>query len=226
MEKQIRRKYKISDDKMLSLADTFQTMYEEDKTDFEAFNVVMFPAGFGAAFLAAIDTARNYSNDTVVMYTHADKTMEFNSKHKECCNFFKAMKPTIINVFPDNEMIWNQFGFNEYKTVLRSKWKMITFMDVLFETATTYSAELIAGGFTAVKIAEIQTLHNELNEAQLTKEGKIKERPVSTHERISLYNKVWEIMRKNKKASKAVYRNNYAMMKKYALPYKKRKKKE
>lgn len=225
MEKQNRRKYKISDSKMLVLADTFQAMYENDKSDFEAYNSVMFPVDFGAAFLEAIDAARNYSTDIEMMYTHADKTALFNAKHKECCNFFQAMKPTIMNVFPDNEMIWNQFGFNEYTTVLRAKQKMITFMEVLFETAESYSAELIAGGFTAAKIAAIQTLQNELNEAQLIKEGKIKERPVSTYERVSLLNNVWEVMLKINKVSKAVYRNSLAMTKKYALPYKKRAKK-
>lgn len=200
-------------------ADTFQSLYENDKADFEAYNNVIFHAGFGAAFLALIDSARNFLTDNVVMYTQAEETAEFSAKHKECCEFYQSIKPEIKYIFPNNEAVWNQFGFNDYQTVYRAKWKMMMFMNLLFETATHYSAELIAGGFSAAKIAKIETLANELESEQLEKDEKKKERPVITSERISLYNEVWAVVKTINAASKAVYRGSYTKLKQYELPH-------
>ena len=222
MEKQVQRKFKVRDDVMLSEADTFQGMYEADKADFEAYNNVIFHAGFGAGFLALINSARKFLTDNVVMYTQAEETAEFSAKHKECCAFYQYIKPEIEYIFPNNEAVWNQFGFNDYQTVYRTKWKMTMFMNLLFETATHYSAELIAGGFAAAKIARIETLANELESEQLDKDEKKKERPVITSERITLYNEVWAVVKTINSASKAVYMGNYAKLKQYQLPHRRK----
>lgn len=222
MDKQVKRKFKIADYIMLKEADTFQSLYESDKADFEAYNSVIFHAGFGAAFLALIDSARKFSKDNVVMYTQAEETAEFCAKHKECCKFFQLIKPEIKHIFSDNAAILNQFGFNDYQTARRIKWKMTSFMDLLFETATHYSAELIAGGFAAAKIARIEILANELKEEQMEKDEMKKERPVVTSERITLYNQVWNVMLSINAASKAVYMDNYAKLKQYELPRRKK----
>jgi hypothetical protein len=222
MEKQVQRKFKMADHIMMKEAVSFQSLYESDKADFEAYNNVIFHAGFGAGFLALIDSARSFVKDNVVMYTQAQETAEFCAKHKECCKFFQLIKPEIKHIFCDKAAILNQFGFNDYQTASKIKWKMINFMDVLFETATHYSAELIAGGFAAAKIARIETLAHELKAEQLDKDEKKKGRPVTTSERITLYNEVWDVMLVINSASKAVYMGNYAKLKQYELPHKRK----
>ncbi|MBI5402582.1 MAG: hypothetical protein HY959_04225 [Ignavibacteriae bacterium] len=218
MAKKSVRLYTVRDDVMLDGADRFNAQYTSDKADFEGFNIVMFPLTFGATFEAQIDAARACLRDMVVLDEQAEETAELGTKMKECCDYFQAMKPVIESVFPNKPAIWNQFGFNDYEKARKSQGKMIQFMEMLFEVSDKYKVELIAGGFTQVKIDKIETLAGELRQEQIDQEVAKKERPVKTQERIKLMNIVWATMQTINKASKAVYQGNYAKLAEYELP--------
>jgi hypothetical protein len=218
MAKKSVRFYTVRDDVMLDGADRFNAQYTSDKASFEGFNTVMFPVTFSATFEAQIDAARACLRDMVVLDEQAEETAELGTKMKECCDYFQAMKPVIESVFPNKPAIWNQFGFNDYEKARRSQGKMIQFMEMLYEVSDKYKAELIAGGFTQIKIDKIQTLANELRQEQIGQEVAKKERPVKTQERIKLMNAVWTTMQTINKASKAVYQGDFAKLNEYELP--------
>ena len=212
------RFYTVKDNVMLDGADTFNAQYTLDKTEFEGYNIIMFPVTFGATFQAQIDAARACLIDDVVVDEQVQETADVGIKLKECCDNFQAMKPVVETVFPGKPAIWNQFGFNDYEKARKSQGKMIQFMEMLFETSTQYKTQLIAGGFTQVKIDKIETLKNELKAEQISQELAKKERPVKTQERIILMNTVWATMQIINKASKAVFQGNFAKLAEYELP--------
>jgi len=218
MAKKEVRLYTVRDDVMLDGADRFNAQYTGDKSNFEGFNIVMFPLTFGATFESQIDAARTTLKDMVVLDEQVEETTELGAKMKECCDYFQAMKPVIESVFPNKPAIWNQFGFNDYEKARKSQGKMIQFMEMLFEVSEKYNAELIAGGFTQVKIDKIETLAGELRQEQIDQEVAKKERPVKTQERIKRMNTVWSTMQTINKASKAVFQGNYAKLAEYELP--------
>jgi len=218
MAKKLIRFFTVKDDVMLDGADTFNAQYTLDKTEFETYNLIMFPVTFGATFQAQIDAARAYLIDDVVIDEQAQETADVEIKMKECCDNFQAMKPVVETVFPGKPAIWNQFGFNDYEKARKSQGKMIQFMEMLFETSEKYKTQLIAGGFTQIKIDKIETLKNELKAEEIVQELAKKERPVKTQERIILMNTVWATMQIINKASKAVFQGNYAKLAEYELP--------
>lgn len=218
MAKKAVRLYTVRDDVMLDAADRFHSQYETDEADFAAWNAVMFPPAFKTDFKDKIDAARAFVRDNVVVDEQVEETMEVGEKLKECGNYFQAMKPVIESTFPNKPAIWNQFGFNDYRKSHRSHGKMILFMEMLYETSEKYKTELIANGFTQLKIDAIETLKEELRTEQIEQEVAKKQRPVKTQERITLMNAVWAEMLKINKASKAVYQGNYAKLNEYELP--------
>lgn len=218
MAKKVVRLYTVRDDVMLDGADRFNGQYTADKTDFETFNTVMFPITFSATFLAQIDAARACLKDDVVIDEQVEETVEVGAKLKECGDYFQAMKPVIESVFPNKHAIWNQFGFNDYEKSRKSQGKMIQFMEMLYNVSDKYKTELIAGGFTQIKIDKIQTLGNELRQEQLDQELAKKSRPVKTQERINLMNIVWKTMQTINRATKGIYIGNYAKLNEYELP--------
>jgi len=212
------RIFTVRDDVMLDAADRFHAQYLLDEADFSGWNAVMFPAAFKTDFNAKIDAARAYVRDNVVVDEQVEETKELDVKLKECRNYFQAMKPVIESTFPNKPAVWNQFGFNDYRDASKSQGKMILFMEMLYETSEKYKTELIANGFTQLKIDAIETLKEELRAEQIEQEVAKKQRPVKTQERITLMNAVWEDMLKINRASKAVYQGNYAKLNEYELP--------
>lgn len=212
------RKYKCPDPVMLDSGDTILVLYTEDEAEFFAYNAVMFPPAFKTIFQTHITSARDVVKDMVVVDEQQEETVEVSVKMKECLTYFQKMKPTIMFTFPDKPAIWNQFGFNDYGFASNSQGRMVQFMDMLHKTSVKYSAELIANGWTQVKIDQSDTLTNELNAENTEQEQAKKNRPVETQERIIILNTCWDDMVFVTNAAKAVFYNNFAKLHQYTLP--------
>lgn len=218
MAEKVIRLYTVRDDVMLDAADTFHALYTVDESDFQSYNIVMFPITFKTDFLTEINDARAVEKDMVVIDEQVEETEEVKGKHKECAAYFQDMKPVIEATFPNNKAVWNQFGYNDYQAAVHSQGRMIQFMEMLHLTTEKYKIELIAQGFTQPQIDMISQLKDELRQEQVEQEAAKKERPVKTQERILILNKPWISMQKINAASKAVYRDNYAKLNEYELP--------
>ena len=195
------RLYTVRDTVMLDSSDVFYTLYSSDETDFQGYNLVLFPVNFKTDFLAEIDAARLVKKDMVVVDEQVDENAEVIGKHKECCDYFQGMKQVIEETFPNKPAVWNQLGYNDYQAAYHSQGRMIQFMEMLYLTSDTYKVELIAKGFTQPKIDMILQLKNEIRQEQVEQETAKKERPVKTQETILILNKPWLSMRKINRAS-------------------------
>ncbi len=214
----ITRKYNCTDPVMLDAGDTLHALYVADESDFTGYNAIMFPAGYKTSFLAKVTAARNVVKDMVVVDEQQEETLQVTAKMKECAAYYQKMKPTIMFAFPNNTAVWNQFGFNDYLGVFRNQGRLTQFMEMLFITSTTYSAELIAKGWSAPKIAECGTLSTEMRNEQTEQETAKKDRPVETQERIVILNDCWVDMSFVTNGAKAVFYDNFAKLHQYVLP--------
>ena len=212
------RLYNCPDSVMLVSADTLYVLYVEDESEFFAYNPVMFPPGFKTIFQTHITAARDVIKDVVVVDEQQEETFEVTAKMKECFSYFQKMKPTIMFTFPNKPAVWNQFGFNDYDFARRSQGRMVQFMDMLHKTSVKYSVELIAKGWTQLKIDECETLAGQLNVENTEQEQAKKNRPVETQERIVILNTCWEDMVFVTNAAKAVFYDDYAKLHQYTLP--------
>ncbi|MBI4946167.1 MAG: hypothetical protein HY840_07175 [Bacteroidetes bacterium] len=215
----IKRIYHVADSTMLDSADVFHALYVVDEADYSGFSSAIFTANFKTDFLAEINAARAVVQDMINIDEMAEETALVTAKTKECADYFISAKFFIEKAFPDNQAVWNQFGYNDYRKASRSQSKMIGFMEMFFIVATKYTAQLNAQGFTAAKIAQIQTLETQLRTEQLDQETFKKNRPLWTQDRIIILNKPYQRMVDIHNASKTIYKNNFAKLHQYALPH-------
>ena len=218
MAVKIVRLYRCPDSIMIEAADTLIALYIDDESEFFAYNAVMFPPEFKTTFQTHITSAHNVIKDMVVVDEQQEESLEVTAKMKECFAYFQRMKPTIMFTFPNKPAVWNQFGFNDYDFARRSHGRMVQFMDMLHKTSVKYSVELIAKGWTQVKIDQCETLAGELKTENTEQEQAKKDRPVETQERIVVLNTCWEDMVFVTNAAKAVFYDNFAKLHQYTLP--------
>ena len=218
MSVKIIRLYNCPDPTMIESADTLIALYIVDESEFFDYNALMFPLGYKTTFQTHITAAHDVIKDEVVVDEQQEETGEVTEKMKECYAYFQKMKPTIMFTFQNKPAVWNQFGFNDYDFARRSHGRMVQFMDMLHKTSVKYSVELIAAGWTQVKIDQCETLAGELKTENTEQEQAKKDRPVETQERIIILNTCWEDMVFVTNAAKAVFYDNFAKLHQYTLP--------
>ena len=212
------RPYNTSDAAFLEFARVVHGHFTDNLSDFTAFDADL-DATFAGDYLQAIDDAQNFSSDFQVIDDLAQKTLDVEAKMVECRNFFQGMKYFIEKTFPTRPGTWNEFGYNDYSRARRQQNFMIEFMFDLYETATKYSTELTAAGFDGARITEIQTLAQQLQNANLLQEKAKGSRSTATNERAILLQTVWDIMTQIRKAAKVVYMNDWGKWQLFLLPW-------
>jgi len=207
----------ISNDTMLTGAETMLDLYSADVADFTAYDAGL-DAAFGTAWEADIDAARDFPTDETVQDDIEEKTAFMNTSWEKCRTHFQDSKYFIEKAFPGNAAIMKSFGFDNYKEMSRDQDKVLPFMDQFHDKAQSNNAALIAQGYTQIKIDLIETLGGEYRTKQREQENAKKDRLKQTQDRIVLMNKVWASISRVNKASKSVYRNNFAKLQQYLLP--------
>lgn len=216
--KRILRLFGASDAQMLEFARLVHNYATTDITDFTNFDPDFDPAYFDD-FLTAIENAENFSSDNQLIDVLAQLTLDVEAKMKECRQFFQAMKHFIEKAFPNKPGTWNEFGYNDYDRSRQVQVRMIQFMLDLHESATKYSTQLIDAKFDATRIAEIQTLAQELQTLNTQQEAAKGGRSTASNDRVILLNHAWAITQFVRKAAKIIYMNNWGKWQLYLLPW-------
>lgn len=218
MAEELKREFGgLSDAKMLTNADTFSALFDEDTSAFEAFDSALIDA-YHEQFRAAITAAREVATDETEMDEIAALTALMNAAWNNCKTHFQGAKYFIDLAFPNDKPKQNSFGYDDYGSMSREQDQVIGFMDQFYSASHTHSALLIAQGYTQVKIDAIPTLTEAFRTAQTAQEVGIKKRPVKTQARITAMNLVWSYIKRINKASKQVYRTDFAKLQQYLLP--------
>ena len=220
----IKRLYSVTDAKMCESAGVTYKFLEQDIAQFTAFNNNM-NAAYLVEYSAAIQAAEVVVRDTSVKGEQAVKTETVEKVMEKARKKFKHVKFFVEKAFENSPGAQHEFGLYDYLKVRLNTTKMIGFLDLMHTVCVTHSAPLIAAGFSAAGIAEIETIMHELSASSLQQHAAKKERPVLTDERIITLNKCYSIMAQVNAAAQLVFSDDFAKQKQYRF-YEKRKKKK
>ena len=218
MPGQAKRHYStIEDHTMLKECQTMHDLFEEGQADFENLDSD-FAMPYITLWQQAIDEAESFPSDATIQYRISQATAAVEAKMKLCRNKFRKARHIIRQAFPNNHGVHNEFGFDDYDKARNNHILMILFMDRFHKIAMDNNTELIGAGYSQAAIDQIETLHDALNVANRNREMLKRKRKTTTQIRIRLLNTAWSFMAKTAKASRLIYKDDYAKFKQYLLP--------
>lgn len=213
----ITRNYSMPDADMLVFVQKILGQFKDDKADFENYDHD-FAHSFESDWEAAITAAGKLPTDEAIVDQQEGLTKALEDKMDECRHKFQSSKRFIEKAFPNNQPVWNEFGYDNYDSARQVQSKMIRFMENFHRVAENYKNELIASNYTQADIDEIKTLHDELHTANTKQEAAKGGRPVATQDRIITLNKPWDVTVDVSRAGKDIYHDNAAKHESYLLP--------
>ena len=176
-----------------------------------------FDSAYSSKFLNALDDADKIESKYAVDANLKLLTKTVEEKMELCRNKFQSAKYFIEKAFPNNENIWQEFGYGAYNKARKNQVLMKEFMRNFYKTATKYSAKLIGANYTTEKIEEINTLLSELLQSDDEQESFKNGRPSLTQDNIEKLNLSYSIAAKVADVGKQIYAQDYAKHKKYVL---------
>ncbi len=212
------RKYSKADDLMLEQAQVMHNNLSADLAEFTAL-FTFINAAFVTSMQDAIDTAEaipigdDETGGLEILTTAVELALE------ECRIQYQKLITYLKLIYPNDPDPLDAFRALRYDKVRNSQTRMVDLMENAYSKADsiTYSASLIAAGFTQVEINKLNTLGEALRTANIAQEDFRSNLRIKTRARISAYNGVWEIMSIVSQASKVVFINNYEKLHQYLL---------
>lgn len=217
-QNRIFRLYRTDDASMLEYGDNVLTRYTADMADFTAFSTI-FDQTYADTLEQQIADAEGFGSDNQQVDIVVQTTQNMLEKMDECRNHYGDLKFFIEEAFPTQVGVQGEFGFNDYDGARNSQSKLIQFMNDLALTVQKYESQLLAAGCSQDRIDETQTLAVELKMANRAQEAAKGERADATYARILLLNTVWMTVQKIRRAAKRIYKDNYAKLQLYLLPW-------
>ena len=214
MTNEIKRAYIGSDDYMLETSSTLQSLFVTNVADFTALDTTLTLA-YGTTWLNAINAAGTVVRDSQVKDILAQRTNAVLAQMELCKLKYNEVKYFATKVFPKDRARQAEFGTDTYMEARQSHSKMISFLDEMHKACVKYQAQLIAGGLSAIKIADIQTLRTNLQNLNTSQEGYIRARPVLTQDRITVLNNCYNITKTIIEAAQVIYYNDIARRQQY-----------
>ncbi len=213
----ILRDYNMDDLEMFERAQIFHDNFVIDMADFTA----AFPAldaVFAADFQTAIDDADAIPSDDEVVGQIEIITEQLDDKMAECREALQKLYAYVKITFKSEAKL-NSFGKSLYKKARNSQTKMKELLELGHRTASEPENEtaLLATGYAAGDITQLETLMNELDALNASQEILKMNRLNKTESRVMAYNAVWSYMMDINQASKVVYASSPAKLSEYLL---------
>lgn len=216
MKEQEKRHFGITDADMLELSSKVRVFYTEDIVVFNSYNP-KFDDDYNNDWADRITTAEDAPNDEQIDDILQQKTAVVEQAMLACRNKFQDSKTFIEDAFPDNQVVWNEFGFDDYLAASKSQSNFIQFMNRFHAVAEKYKVELIANNYTQDKIDEIETLGDALKDANTGQEVYKGNIPVITQNRVEVMNSCYAVTSEVGRVGKLIFRNDYAKYQRYLL---------
>lgn len=218
MAEEIKKSYAgITDNQMLAEAQTILDLFTAHQAEFAAFDASLDNT-FKTTLQGKIDNAFDFPSDETVQDEISELTDAVMAAWDDCKTCFQDAKYFIEKAFPGNKARHNVFGFDDYTDMSRSQNNVLSFMKQFGATAAKYNTELIAAGYTQLKIDAILELAEAFDNANRAQDQAKKVRPEVTQARTQVMNNVWAGIKTINLASKSVYRNNYALLQSFLMP--------
>ncbi|MCL5027484.1 MAG: hypothetical protein M1480_00540 [Bacteroidetes bacterium] len=210
------RLFKSTDLEMTDEARKIYGFFNEDINDFIKFDPD-FGDSFAPAWLKAIEDAESLQSKDSLDAEQKSLTQAVEDKMKGCRNKFQSSKYFIEKAFPNNKIVWDEFGYKKYDAVRNYQIQMKEFMRNFYRTASKYSAKLIEVKYSAESIAEINTLLKDLVDADAAQEDFKNGRPMLTQDKVGKLNLCYSTTSKAANVGKQIFASDYAKHKRYVL---------
>lgn len=210
----IYRNYNGSDASLAESARATQMLLATDLALFTAFDSTI-NAAYANLFLAAINAADTVVADTAIVDQQVQKRELIIDAMNSAKNKYSDVKYFVQKTFPTSAGTQGEFGLNDYERARRNPSQMIQFLDEMSKACVKYQTQLVAKGYTAAAITEIQTIRTALLNANSNQEVFKKQRPKLTEDRIKVLNSCYNYVVQVNAAAQLVFRNDYAKQKQY-----------
>lgn len=216
MPEEIVRLYKMEDELMLERAGTQKANLQTDLALFTA----KFPwidAAYATSYGTDIDTADAFPLDDTVMSNVKVLTSDVNASLVEGRNALSTLFSYAEFAYPTDKARQRVFGQDQMDKARSDQNKMENLLEHAhsFADKVPYKTDLIAKGYTQLQIDALLTISDNINTKNLLQEGAKSNRPVTTHDRIKVYNIVFARMRDVSKAAQVVFAGNAAKIEQY-----------
>ena len=204
----------------LLLAKVKLNYYTTDVLDFQAYNAVRFTATWHIDWQAAIDAAEAFISDEDVIDQSTTIAMEVETLMQQARKLYqKYIKPFVEDAFEKDEGKKNLFGFDDYAESVTTASRMVIFLKKLHAQCLAHQSALIAVGLDATKIADIDTLHNDLQTKMIAQASFQGTRMSSAQDRKAVYATMNEFTHQTCRTGKIIYKDeNEAKYRMYLLP--------
>lgn len=213
----ITRNYAMDDYEMLEKAQIFHANFVIDLADFTAAFSAL-DATFASDFQDAIDDADAIPSNSEVMNEIEIITEQIDEKMGECRVAIQKLFTYAKITFKSDAKV-KSFGKSLYQKARNNQLRMKELLELGHRIAseTANQLALIAAGYSAAEITELDTLMDELDALNLSQETLKLTRLKKTETRVIAYNTVWEYMMQINQASKVVYATSPAKLTEYLL---------
>jgi hypothetical protein len=211
------RDFKVMDAVLLEHAETVAATLPGDMPEFTAFDSTL-TVEYTPQLQEAIDVAKNYPTDDVLIDEMAEHTLRVEQVFNLCYEDYKTIAYFARKAFADNPAIRNQFGINDIEKARKSQPKMVVFMQSLAKTAAKYAEQLEAAGCKEELITSLPEKAAGLNEVNIEQEKFKNDRAIVTQDRIRALNVVYRLLQPLHNAAEFIYRDDPVRYGIYTMP--------
>ena len=165
--------------------------------------------------LSTIESDDDFTDTQLLMTQAVDKLMVKARDQIQTIYFYVDI------AFEGNKAVYSYFGKDRYEAARNTAPKLHDLMLKIKKAAEhpDYKAELLSKGMNQTMIDELEVTAVELKNKFDNRDEYMSSRKKNTQERKKILNKIWESMSAVNKASKLVYKDDYAKQQQYLLYY-------
>ena len=216
MPEEIIRLYNIEDEVMLTRGQAQKTNLETDLAQFTA----RFPwlnAAYVTSYQTDLDTADAFPADDTVMTDLKVLTADVNASAVEGKGALNILFLFAKITYPNDKVRQRVFGQDLMEKARQDQEKMEDLLEHAnsFADKNPYKADLLAKGYTQLEIDGLLTISNNINTKNRLHESAKVNRPVTTQDRVIVYNTVFERIRTVSTCAQVVFAGNAAKIEQY-----------
>jgi len=216
MAEELLRLYRMEDEELITRAQTQKNALNDDITAFTA----RFPwllAAYVTSYQTDIDTADAFPEDNTVMTDIKVLTADVNASVEEGKGNLKVLFLYSEITYPKDLVKQRVFGQDRMDKARSDQEKMMNLLEHAhsFANKAPYRTDLMAKGYTVVEIDALATVADNIRDKNRLQENAVASRPVTTQDRIMVYNTVFSRMLLIYKCAQVVFAGDPARIVQY-----------
>ncbi|MFA8433081.1 MAG: hypothetical protein ACEPOZ_01065 [Marinifilaceae bacterium] len=157
------------------------------------------------------------------VYTNiqAHQTQIAGDCRKQAILFYKKLMFYVEQAFPNNKLMWEQFGTTSLHQARQSDERMSWFLKITAHACKLFRKELLEVNCPESLLNKAEELASEMEEKTFEKICMIKERQRHTIIRIEIMNSIWNMMLQIHRTAEIIFEEQPLLLKEFELPNRK-----